>query len=230
MVVGGGEEGEKFGVFHLFEKGGDGEVVEVKAMVEGFHLHTAQGHLVALLVGDDAAFVEERCARLKLRFDQQHALTVAFQEGLEVRDDVGEGDEGDIRHDEVVLAVVHLLRGEFAEVAVFDGEHLREALQGRVQLAGADVHGGDVRRAVFQGAIGEAAGGAADVEHTLAGEIQLEVGDGLFKFEASAADIFIKDVNHLNVGLLGHLLRGFVDDAAVHLHSVLHDGVLGPLA
>ena len=228
--VGVREEGDELHVLHFLEQGGDVDPVQVQPMDDGLLRDPLDGNLVAFLVGDDAAFVEERRARLKLRLDQEHALPALREERREVGDDVAERNERHVRYDEVVPAPADLLRGEFAEVAVLDRLHLRMPLQRGVQLAGAHIHGGDERRPVLQGAVGEAAGGTAHVEHAFPREVKAEVGDGLLQLETAAAHVLVEDVDDLDGGVLRRLFRGLVHDLAVHRDGLLDDGVLRSLA
>ena len=67
--VGVRKEGDELHVFDFFEKGGDVDLVQIEPVDDGFLCNTLDGNLVTLFIGDDAAFVEERRARFKLRFD-----------------------------------------------------------------------------------------------------------------------------------------------------------------
>lgn len=228
--VGVRKEGDELHVLDFLEQGGDVDLVQVKAVDDSLLRHPLDGDLVPFLVGDDAAFVEERRARLKLRFDQEHALPALREERREAGDDVTEGDERHVRDNEVVPAPADLLRGELPEVAVLDRLHLRDALQRRVQLLRAHIHRGDERRPVLQGAVGEAAGGTAHVEDGFARKVEAEVNNGLLQFEAAAAHVLVEDVDDLDGGVLRRLLRGLVDNFPVHRDGFLDNGVLRPLA
>src|SRR5262249_20201640 len=77
-------------------------------------------------------------------------------------EDFGDGNERDIGYDEVGgLGNVGGL--EFAGVAL-DGDHTRILLKLPGELSGVDVHGVDFRGVLLEQAVGEAAGGSADVE------------------------------------------------------------------
>ena len=58
------------------------------------------------------------------------------------------------------------------------------------ELALADIHGKNFGRAVLQQAVGEAAGGRAEVERDQAGHVQLKMLQRVFEFVAAAADVF----------------------------------------
>ena len=58
------------------------------------------------------------------------------------------------------------------------------------ELALADIHGKNFCRAVLQQAIGEAAGGRAEIKRDQAGDIELKMVQRVFEFVAAAADEF----------------------------------------
>ena len=62
------------------------------------------------------------------------------------------------------------------------------------KLALADVHGKNFRGAVLKQAIGETAGGRAEVERDQSGHVQLKMVQGVFEFVAAAADVFFAGV------------------------------------
>jgi hypothetical protein len=84
------------------------------------------------------------------------------------------------------------------------------------ELAPANVHGKNLRRAVLQQTIGESAGGCAQVERRQSGDIQLKVEQGMFQFVAATADVFFaRDQGELVIGFDGvtRFVRGLVVDA-----------------
>jgi hypothetical protein len=61
------------------------------------------------------------------------------------------------------------------------------------KLAAAHVHGEDFGRAVLQEAIGEPAGGSAEVNGGQAARIELEMAQAVFELEAAPADVGFRD-------------------------------------
>ena len=80
-------------------------------------------------------------------------------------------------------------RVEVARVHLLLDDHARIVAQFPIELAGADIDGVDARRAALQQAIGEAAGGGADVEADLARDIDREMIERGFQLESAAADV-----------------------------------------
>ena len=111
-------------------------------------------------VADDAA-LRLRPARLELRLHERKRLP-ARGSGIESRRQRRpQRDERDVARDEV--GRVRKL-GQVARVHALEDGHARVVAQPRMQLAVADVERDHVRRAVLEQAVGEAAGGRADVE------------------------------------------------------------------
>ena len=111
-------------------------------------------------VADDAA-LRLRPARLELRLHERKRLP-ARGGGIESRRQRGpQRDERDVARDE--LGRVRKL-GQVARVHALEDGHARVVAQPRMKLAVADVERDHVRRAVLEQAVGEAAGGRADVE------------------------------------------------------------------
>ena len=76
-----------------------------------------------------------------------------------------------------------------AGVDPFVHDHARIVAQPPVELAGSHVDGMDARGAGLQQAIGEAAGGGAEIRHDQAGDIDAEMSQRGFQLDAAAADV-----------------------------------------
>ena len=77
--------------------------------------------------------------------------------------DQGCGDEADIAHRKI-HGFADLIEGQMARVDAFVHHHARIVAQFPVELSVPDVDGMHADRSVLQQAIGEAAGGRADIQ------------------------------------------------------------------
>ena len=97
------------------------------------------------------------------------------------------------------------------------------------ELALADVHGMNFRSAGLQQAVREAAGRSAEVNGREAGDVKLEVTEGVFEFLPAAADIFFSG-NQREVVFGLYRVAGFGGCAVVDFDLAGHDGTLRLLA
>src|SRR5690606_29884145 len=95
-----------------------------------------------------------------------------------------------------------------------------------MELAVADVDAGGGGGSGLEGAIGEAAGGGADVEEVAAAAIDGEGGEGAFEFFAAAADEagWLPDFDG---GILGEGFAGFVEDFGADAYFAAEDDGFG---
>ncbi len=180
-------------------------------------------------VGDDAvAPVGLGFAGFKLRFDQRDDFAVrpnkATAAGRIFRSEMNEqsidrqvgGSEwlGKLRGGEVA-GVGFFHDHDPAVLAEFPGE-----------LALADVHGKNLGRAVLEQAIGETAGGSAEVDGGESGHVQLEMAEGVFQLVAAAADVFFGGRQCQRVIRLDGI-AGFVGALGVDADLSGEDGAFG---
>jgi hypothetical protein len=96
-------------------------------------------------------------------------------------------------------------------------------------LPPANVHGKNLCRAVLQQAIGETAGGCAQVERGQPDDIQLKMVQGVFQFVAAAADVFFVRVqSEPIIGFDG--VAGFVRGLGVDADLAGNNGAFGAFA
>ncbi len=97
-------------------------------------------------------------------------------------------------------------------------------------LAVAGVDGEDGGCAALEHAVGEAAGGGADVDAVEAGEVDVPVGEGVLELEAAAADVFEVGAEEADGGVGGDGGAGLVDALLVDEDAAGEDEGLGALA
>ncbi len=97
-------------------------------------------------------------------------------------------------------------------------------------LAIAGVDGKDGSCAALEHAIGEAAGGGADVDAAEAGEIDGPVGEGVLEFEAAAADVLEVGAEEADGGCGGDGGAGLVDALFVDENAAGEDEGLSAFA
>ena len=92
-------------------------------------------------------------------------------------------------------------------IHALDADHALVAAQAVVQLAVADIDAHDLQSALLQQAVGEAAGGLADVEAAQAAHVQTGALECAFELEAAARDVFrLGGVEQLQFGSGGNLV------------------------
>ena len=99
-----------------------------------------------------------------------------------------------------------------------------------VELVCRDVHGEDAQRAILQQAIGEAAGGAADVEADFAVWRDLKILQRALQFQAAAADVGKRVADYFDARVSGNLCAGLLHFLAVHQDAACQQDGLGALA
>jgi hypothetical protein len=151
-------------------------------------LDAVAGALVGGGVADDAAGADVFAGEFELGFDEDDGVAAGFEDGEGGGEDEGEGDEGDVGDDEV-HEFGDIGGGHVADVEVFAADDAGVVAEFPDELVGADIVGVDSGGAVLEEAVGEAAGGGTDIEADEAGDIDVEVVQGAFEFEAAAADV-----------------------------------------
>lgn len=151
--------------------------------------------LVDVFVADDSAFADVFGAGFELGFDENDALGPRGEQFEEGWEDEFEGDEGAVGGEEFG-GFGELAGGEVADVDAFEDGDAGVLAEFPRELAVADVDSVNPGGAVLQEAVGETAGGGADVDGDLAGDVERPGFEGGFEFGAAAADValFIADV------------------------------------
>jgi hypothetical protein len=99
-----------------------------------------------------------------------------------------------------------------------------------VDLAVAGIHREDAGGAVLEHAVGEAAGGGADVGAGEAFDGDVPGGEGGFELEAAAGDVAKVVAEEADGGIIGNRSAGFVDALLVDQDAAGDDHGLGTLA
>lgn len=138
---------------------------------------------------DSGGFVRLGFLRFELGFDECDEVAAGGESRPGGGEGLGERDEGEVHDDERVVGAGEGVCGEGAGVDFFEVGHARVGAQFGVELPVADVNAVDVGGAVLEEAVGEAAGGGADVEGVKAGGVDVKVGEGVGEFFSAAADV-----------------------------------------
>lgn len=184
-----GDRSEEFDVaVGALDGGGDEAVPFEGGLGLDPGLDAVTGALMSGGVADDAAGADVLAGEFELGFDEDDGLAAGFEDGEGGGKDKGERDEGDVGDDEV-HEFGDIGGGHVADVEVFAADDAGVIAEFPDELIGADIVGVDSGGAVLEQAVGKAAGGGADIEGDEAGDVDFEVVEGAFEFEAAAADI-----------------------------------------
>jgi len=184
--------------------GGEAAHRQTRCLGGGDHV---QHRLAPVLGGPhDAALAGPARTELELRLDHAQQLAVRRQASGERREELGEGDEGDV-HGDQRRGERKVARLEFAGVSPLHDDHAWIRAQARVELAVADVERGNPGGAALKQAVGEAPGRAADIEAFATGGGDPEPLQGVLELDPPAGDE-ARRLGHDQVGLrLNHLAR-----------------------
>jgi len=178
-------------------------------------------------VADDAAaFVDFGFAGFELRFHEGDQYAAGAHKRPDGGENNFEGNEGEVGDDGVELITREIADGEMSGVDFFEIGDAGISEEFGVQLGAADIDADDICGAGLQGAIGEAAGGGADVEDVRAGEIEGERGEGGGKFFAAAADE-ARGLLHGEFAIGGEIAAGFVEALGAAADAAGHDEGFG---
>ncbi len=139
-------------------------------------------------VADDAAARHIGGTGLELGLEQDHALRAGGKARGDGGQHLAERNEGDIGDKQVERGEL----GEVAGVRAFHGGDARVLAQALVELPAADVDGDNGGGAALQEAVGEAAGGGANVEAAQAVRFDAEGVESGFELTPAAADVGLK--------------------------------------
>lgn len=146
------------------------------------------GSLVHCRVAHDSSFSHLAAPGLELRLDENHHLPVVLEQRRQRRENQRNRDEADVANGQIHF-LADFLEAQVTGVDAFAEDDARVGAQLPVDLARADVDGMDASGAVLKETIGEAASGCADVETDLAGDVDGEVFQRSFEFQAAAANV-----------------------------------------
>src|SRR5580698_1074004 len=185
-------------------------------------------------VADDSAFTDVAAAGFELRLDEDDGFSECGRGGEDGWEDKGGADEGDVCYQERKLGGfpggVQRSRSEQASVGALYQRDAGVVAELHGDLAEAGVEGGDVGCAVLEKAVGEAAGGGADVEAGAAGDGDLPMVEGGFQLEAAAADVALLFAEQTDGGVGGDGGARLVDFLLVDQDAAGEDERAGTLA
>lgn len=180
------------------------------------------GFLDGGIADDAAAFVDFGFAGFELRLHERDECAIGTEERPDGGEDGFQGDERKVHHDEIEVAAREVGGGEMAGVDFFEIGDASVGAEFGVELGAADIDADHIGGAGLEGAIGEAAGGGADVEDVGAVKIKGETLDGAREFFAAAGDearrLFDREIE---IG--GKFAAGFVEALGAVKDATGHD-------
>jgi hypothetical protein len=200
------------------------DVENLEAGRGGAGFDGGDGFLVELRVGDDAAFGDVGRGEFELGFDEDEEVGAGGGAGDGGGKNFAKRNEGHISGDEVD-ALGDVAGRKIAGVA-FDGEDEWVLLESPGQLIRVDIRSEHQFCAVLEKAVGEAAGGGAEVEANAAGGVERKVGESGCEFEAGAGSEFLAG-GEFEAGIGGDGSAGFVGAEAVEADFAGEDEGLG---
>jgi hypothetical protein len=178
-----------------------------------------EGGAPQLRIAHHAALPDALAADLELRLDHRQAVEPLGSARQHGRQHLLQRDERDV-HDDQVGRVRQLVAGDSAGVRALDHRHTGVAAQPPVELAVRDVERHHVRGAALQQAVGEAAGGGADVQRPAPLDRHAQGIERVRELDPAARHVFGGSVDaqlHVLVHHLPGLRRPGPPGAQVHL-------------
>ena len=174
---------------------------------------------------DDAFLANAVASRLELRLNQriEHAL-LAHQLRRD-RQNQANADEGHVHHRNGRVQRQHVRRQQ-ARIRPLIERYARVVAQLPRELPVAHVNRIDMRRAVLEADVREAAGRRADVHAHFAAQIRLKGRNCLFQLQSAAAGVGVRLAADLQLVLRLNQLRCLVDAARADVHLARHDADL----
>ena len=180
---------------------------------------------------DPASSVGFQASGLELGLDQRQESTGRIQQFNRRGEDAAQGDKRAVDDDEV--GVIEGWReggtGEVAGVDPFHDCHARVAAQAPGQLTATDIHSVDPGRPMLEEAIGEASGGGSEVDGDKTLDVELEMAERVFEFDAAAADVTFGG-EEIDLILRSGGSAGFVGDLMIELDEAGEDEAAGLFA
>ena len=119
--------------------------------------------------------------------------------------------------------------GQIARIEAFVDDHARVLSQAPVKLAMPDIDRDNFARAMLKQAVGETAGGSAEIEAAPAGDIELKAGQRALEFMAAPADVTVAAA-YFNYGRGGTKLACLIPPLTFHPHFPSQNQSLGLFA
>ncbi len=178
------------------------------------------------LVAHDPAGSDAGATHLELRLDHHHGTPAPRETGHHRAPDRADRDEGEVTRHEV-RRPREVAGCEVPRVGALHDRDARVLAQPPVELAVAHVQGDHARRPAAQQAVGEPAGGRAEVEGVDAGDVDGQGVERARELEPAPRDVAVVAAD-VEFGVLRHAGAGLVDGPPVDPHAPGHDGRLGP--
>jgi hypothetical protein len=176
---------------------------------------------------DTAAATGFRASGFELGFHEGDEVPAGTHQCGDGAQEAAEGDEGTVEDGEVegLEGRGEMGGGQGAGIDAFEGEDTRVLTEFPSQLALTDIDGGDGRDAVLEEAIGEAAGGGADIEGAQVLDLKMEGSEGMFQFVSAATDIAV-GCGEIEVVIRSDSAAGFIRDVSIETDLPGEDGAL----
>lgn len=193
------------------------------------------GALVSGRIADDASFADVLASGLELRLDEEDEFESCAYRGSssdclqERRQDEGSGDEGDVHGEEGDVGG-QIAGIEEAGIGALHEDDARIVAERLGDLAITGVDGENTLGAVLQHAVGEAAGGGANVETEAPAQIDVPVSEGSFELESATADVAQIAAEEADGGIGGDRVAGLIEFLLIDEDAAGEDEGLGALA
>ena len=190
--------------------------------------HARDGAFVQLRIADDAAFADKFLFEFELRLDEDEKNRAGRRDGNESGQNFRDGDEGNVDGDD---AGRFRDVGGLEEARIFlDWNDACVALELPIELGDVHVDGVNATRAVLEQAIGKAAVGRANVEADAIANIDAEISESAFEFQARSAGVFCVGSKDFDLCVRGGGFAGLARELTIDADLTGHDHGLRALA
>lgn len=185
------------------------------------------------LVADNATFANVLAPSFELRLHQHDELLTVTLDRERCRDDRRQKQRGrnerDVNGDELD-ELAELFVGQIAGVGFLQQPYSWVLPEAEINLPMASVDGDDPRSPVLQEAIGETAGGSADIQTNFAAHVDAPMLQSFFELEPAAADVLQVFTKQTNIGVGCNRGAGFLHLLSVDEYVAREDQRLGTFA
>ncbi len=189
-------------------------VADGKSGCDRSFAHALDRFLVQRGVAHDAARADILAVEFKLRLDQDQIFRGGSGRGHHGGEHLGRGDKRNIQSHQV--RGLGNLSGAKISGVFLELNYARVLLHAPGHLLGRHVDRIDAARTMLQQAVGEAAGGGADIEASFARGVDAEILERAFQLESGAAGVFCGGSADFDVRVGGDLGSRFFAAGAVY--------------
>src|SRR5579863_8219029 len=200
--------------FSSQDRAGDDATVEPLGLDGG--AHTIAGGQMQLRIAHDAALADLAAPDFELGLHQDHQFSARGEQRHDGRDQQRGGNEAGVAHGQVEPHW-KILGSKISRVHAFADHHAWVVAQLPIELAVANVDRPHARCAALEQAIGEAAGGGADVETNAALDVDGPMIESRRQLVTAAADEG-HALKQLDLSIAGHAVAGLFGFLAVEEH------------